>query len=77
MAKTKDNTAVEEKKYTVKFKEEGRRARSQSFDLLVDAREFGMEKYREGSFKSLTNTKKVVLPLGGKRRMEQPVSVNF
>ncbi len=52
------------KLYTVKYTEEGKKDRITKFDNLNQARVFAMEKYKEGTFVSLTNKKKVKFALG-------------
>ena len=57
------------KSYTVKFLESNKK-KSVTFNNLLDAREFAIDKYRDGSFEVLHNGKGTVLPLGNYKKQE-------
>tara|TARA_Y100000385_G_C12939333_1_gene570329 strand:- start:653 stop:898 length:246 start_codon:yes stop_codon:yes gene_type:complete len=57
------------KSYTVKFLESNKK-KSVTFNNLLDAREFAINKHREGSFEVLHNGKGTVLPLGRYKKQE-------
>ena len=50
------------KEYTVKYKNEGKTT-ARKFNNVKEARGFGLEKYREGSFISFHNINKIPLCL--------------
>jgi len=67
MAKTIETVAKEKataKNYTVSYTEIGKKkVKTVDFETLPEAREFGIERYRENTFKSLKNAKGILLTL--------------